>query len=216
MSLNFFEWVLDAGSIDLHTSLVAHSAFGPNGDYVILLHDLVRTNNSMRKLADSLAKKNFIVFNCDYSRSKSQIEEIYKVLLPKLMKKYCNVKNKKIHIIAHSYGAYLALNILNGNEFLNIDKVIFVDPLIENCGKKATFYNFLWSKIFIKKMNKKRTKKLFDKYNIRSIYFSDTQVTSDMPNKHIFKHELSLAYYFNPMWSDNLIGLISSLLIKKL
>jgi hypothetical protein len=103
-------------------------SIGNNGDYVILLHALARSNRSMKKIEHDLSDEGYNVINLNYPSTKYSIEYLSEKYLVKAIKKLCTDRKKKIHFVTSSLGGIILRHYLQTNHKLNIDKIVMIAP----------------------------------------------------------------------------------------
>ncbi|MCX6807579.1 MAG: alpha/beta hydrolase [Patescibacteria group bacterium] len=116
----------------LTLSLGAHRAstkFTPSkGDYVVLVHGLIRSSGSLDNLAKFLADKGYSVLNFDYLSTKYDITTISREYLKKAVFTYCTDPDRKIHFITHSLGGIVVKDFLGSTELPNLGRVVMLAP----------------------------------------------------------------------------------------
>ncbi|MBK1855462.1 hypothetical protein JO972_10865 [Verrucomicrobiaceae bacterium 5K15] len=79
-----------------------------NGEYVILLHGLARSPQSMEPLAQALQEEGYGTCNTGYPSTKRTVPELSGTSLREAVAKCRQLGARKIHFIGHSMGAMLA------------------------------------------------------------------------------------------------------------
>ncbi len=98
------------------------------GEYVILLHGLARTNNSMQKIEQRLSAKGYRVLNLDYSSRAEKIEQIVQqTLIPQLHRFYKDT-TKQIHFVTHSMGGIILRYYLNKKPDILVGRIVMLSP----------------------------------------------------------------------------------------
>ncbi len=114
-------------------------------DGVILLHGLGRTDRSMIKLASALEKEGYVVLNVDYPSRSATIEDLAETAIGGALRNSKLMAVEKIHFIAHSMGAILVRQYLNGRSIQRVGKVVMLGPpnqgseIVDRLGDLALF-----------------------------------------------------------------------------
>lgn len=93
---------------------------------VVLLHGLIRSPGSMKKMESALIKEGYNVINSGYPSSKHSIETLSNDYIPPMLKQ-CRA-NKRIHFITHSLGGILVREYLSNNELSSLGHVVMLAP----------------------------------------------------------------------------------------
>lgn len=103
-------------------------SFMPMGDYVIIIHGLLRTKFSMRKYANILEDMGLKVLMFGYNSRSNNINYFADVELVKFIHHNCIDKAKKIHFVTFSMGGIVARVHLHNHPKINIGKVVMIAP----------------------------------------------------------------------------------------
>ena len=78
-----------------------------NGEAVILLHGLCRTDRSMKKLSNALQQEGYTVYNVKYPSREQSIETLSETALSHGLDQCSKEKITKVHFVTHSMGGIL-------------------------------------------------------------------------------------------------------------
>ena len=98
------------------------------GDYVVLLHGLGRTSNSLKKMEDCLKDKGYDVLNIDYPSRAYNIQTLTEKFVKTAIESHCKDKTKKIHFVTHSMGGIIVRYYLQTCQTENIGRIVMVSP----------------------------------------------------------------------------------------
>ncbi len=93
---------------------------------VILLHGLARTDSSMRKLENALAKEGYNVINTEYPSREYPIEILADKTIAIAIER-CR-PDEEINFVTHSLGGILVRQYLSNHEITMLNKVVMLGP----------------------------------------------------------------------------------------
>jgi pimeloyl-ACP methyl ester carboxylesterase len=131
----------------LTSSPVYASELRNNGDYVVVLHGIARSNKHMKTLAKFLAQDGFDVINLSYPSTSYKIEELTDLINSEISSRV--KKDKTIHFIGYSMGGLMVRALIHKYKYKNLGKVVQLAP--PNQGSEvADFVKNFWpyKKIF--------------------------------------------------------------------
>lgn len=102
------------------------SVEGKKNECIILLHGLARTDNSMKKLSDTLDKAGYQTINIKYPSTKKNIEQLANSAISKALSQ-CP-ENAIIHFVTHSLGGILIRQYLSKNPIPDMGRVVMLGP----------------------------------------------------------------------------------------
>jgi esterase/lipase len=131
----------------LVSNTVQASELKNDGDYVVILHGIARSNKHMQKLATYLQKDGFDVINLSYPSTTYTIEDLTEIINKEISKRATG--EKRMHFIGYSMGGLMVLALIHKYNYKNLGKVVQLAP--PNQGSEvADFVKNFWpyKKIF--------------------------------------------------------------------
>lgn len=125
--------------------LVAMPAYAMPGEYVVLLHGLIRTNRSMNSLETYLSQQGYEVLNIDYPSRKYEIPQLAAMIREEVISKTSSAG--KVHFITHSMGGIILRYMQKNNPLPNLGRVVMLSPPnhgSELADKMGNFPLFEW------------------------------------------------------------------------
>lgn len=131
----------------LFSNSVQASELKNDGDYVVILHGIARSNKHMQKLATYLQKDGFDAINLSYPSTTHKIEDLTEIINKEISQR--TAEDKLIHFIGYSMGGLMVRALIHKYNYKNLGKVVQLAP--PNQGSEvADFVKNFWpyKKIF--------------------------------------------------------------------
>lgn len=112
-------------------------------DVVILIHGLIRTSNSMEKMADALTAEGYIVHNLNYPSRHQPIKTLATIVRQQI--DAVTKDDDTIHFVTHSLGGIIVRTIQKEEPLENIGRVVMLSPpnqgseLVDTLGDTSAF-----------------------------------------------------------------------------
>ena len=121
--------------------LITSQVYAAPPEYVVLLHGLARTSNSMNKLAKYLSDQGYQVVNINYPSRKYQLSELARIVRKETISK--TIAANKIHFVTHSMGGIIVRFMQKNDPLPNLGRVVMLSP--PNRGSEVVdFLSNLW------------------------------------------------------------------------
>lgn len=118
------------------------------GDYIVALHGIARSDKSMRKFANYMRQEGFEVININYPSTRANLGSLVDYV-NEVITSRVNDKKKKVHFIGHSMGCLITRALITKHRPDNLGRVVMIAP--PNQGSEVADYlkdNFLYKFLF--------------------------------------------------------------------
>jgi pimeloyl-ACP methyl ester carboxylesterase len=97
-------------------------------DWVVLLHGLFASRQSMRLLEDAIQNAGYAALNWGYATWWRSTEYHVNRLLPLLAELQSNAQVRSINFVTHSMGGILVRSALHGSRFTKVQRMVMLSP----------------------------------------------------------------------------------------
>jgi triacylglycerol lipase len=97
-------------------------------EYVILLHGMARTKDSMSKLENYLTQNSYIVINTGYPSTSEPVVKIADEYLAPMVELCMENGAEKIHIVTHSLGGIVTRQYLQNHSLPDESRIVMISP----------------------------------------------------------------------------------------
>jgi triacylglycerol lipase len=126
-------------------SAVANQTSSGKAEYVVLLHGLARSPNSMSALARSLESAGYRVCNISYPSRKHSIEKLATEFVAPGIRMCISDTTRPVHFVTHSLGGIIVRQLAASIPDLCIGRVVMLSPpnhgseIVDKLGKLSLF-----------------------------------------------------------------------------